>query len=162
MNEIGVRLALGAPRVRLIVQTALENVLLCALGGTLATFVAARALEATSGFMRALLGANMPFWWVWSLDAELIVAAGVLLAFAIVVVSVLPAWSVNGADPNALLKDGVRAGRGLATGRISRALVTVQVALISAVMLVGSAAAYLEQLLGVSTLTPVDPRQPGQ
>jgi hypothetical protein len=46
---------------------------------------------------------------------------------------------VSRADPNALLKDGARAGGGLKSGRISRALVTVQVALISAVMLVGSA-----------------------
>jgi hypothetical protein len=52
---------------------------------------------------------------------------------------VLPAISVSRADPNALLKDDSRTG-GLETGRISRALVTVQVALISAVMLVGSVA----------------------
>ena len=80
MQEIGVRVALGAPRVRLIVQTALENVVLCALGGALAIFVAAAALGATSGFMRALLGDNMPFWWVWSLDAEVVAAACLLLA----------------------------------------------------------------------------------
>jgi predicted permease len=139
MNEIGVRVALGAPRLRLIVQTALENVILCALGGALAVFLAVKALEATSGFMRALLGNNMPFWWTWSLDGQVVAVAVVLLALTVVVVSVLPAFSVMRADPNALLKDGARAGRGLETGRISRALVTVQVALISAVMLVGTA-----------------------
>jgi hypothetical protein len=69
--------------------------------------------------------------------------AGLLLTLTVVVVSVLPAFSVMRADPNALLKDGARAGRGLETGRISRALVTVQVALISAVMLVGSAVALI-------------------
>jgi predicted permease len=143
MNEIGVRIALGAPRVRLIVQTALENVILCALGGALAIFVAARMLGMTSGFMRSLLGNFMPFWWTWNLDVELVAAAGLLLVATIVVVSILPALSVTRADPNALLKDGLRAGRGLETGRISRALVTVQVALISAVMLVGSTAALI-------------------
>jgi len=129
--------------LRLIVQTALENVVLCALGGTLAVFVAARALGATSGFLRSLLGDNMPFWWVWRLDGELVVVAGLLLLCTVVVVSVLPAFRVLRVDPNALLKDGARAGRGLETGRISRALVTVQVALISAVMLVGSAVALI-------------------
>ena len=143
MNEIGVRVALGAPRLRLIVQTALENVILCALGGAFATFFAARALGATSDFMRGLLGNNAPFWWTWTLDSNLVVVAGVLLAVTIVVVSALPAVSVLRADPNALLKDSGRAGRGLETGRASRALVTVQVALISAVMLVGSAAALI-------------------
>ncbi|HSC14500.1 MAG TPA: ABC transporter permease [Gammaproteobacteria bacterium] len=140
MNEIGVRIALGAPRARLIAQTALENVVLCALGGTLAIFLAARTLEATSGFMRSLLGSVMPFWWQWGLDAELVLVTGLLLVSTVVVVSVLPTLSVTRADPNALLKDGPRAGRGLETGRISRTLVTVQVALISAVMLVGSVA----------------------
>ncbi len=143
MNEIGVRVALGAPRFRLIVQTALENVVLCALGGAFAIFLAARALSATSGFMKGLLQELMPFWWTWSLDGELIVVAAVLLALTLLAVSVLPALSVNRADPNALLKDGMRAGRGLQTGRISRVLVTVQVALISAVMLVGSVAALI-------------------
>jgi predicted permease len=143
MNEIGVRVALGAPRLRLIVQTALENVILCLLGGALAVFLAAKALEATSGFMRALLGNNMPFWWTWGLDGELVAVAGLLLTLTVIVVSVLPAVAVNRADPNALLKDGARAGRGLETGRISRALVTVQVALISAVMLVGSTVALI-------------------
>lgn len=140
INEIGVRIALGAPRVRLIVQTALENVILCAFGGALAVFLAARMLHATSGFMRSLVGNFMPFWWTWNLDAELVAVASLLLVGTIVVVSVLPALSVTRADPNALLKDGLRAGRGLETGRISRGLVTIQVALISAVMLVGGVA----------------------
>jgi predicted permease len=143
MNEIGVRIALGAPRVWLIVQTALENVILCALGFALAALLAARMLGTTSGFMRSLLGNFMPFWWTWNLDAELVAVAALLLVATIVGVSILPALSVMRADPNALLKDGARAGRGLETGRISRALVTVQVALISAVMLVGSAAALI-------------------
>jgi hypothetical protein len=93
--------------------------------------------------MRALLGNNRPFWWTWGLDVEVVVVAGLLLALTVVVVSVLPAFSVMRVDPNALLKDGARAGRGRETGRISRALVTVQVALISAVMLVGSAVALI-------------------
>ena len=102
MKEIGVRVALGAPRFRLLAQTALENVLLCALGGALAIFVAMRALGATNGFMRGLLGDNMPFWWVWSLDGELVLVAAAVLVLTVVIVSVLPALSVSRADPNAL------------------------------------------------------------
>jgi hypothetical protein len=95
--------------------------------------------------MRTLLGDNMPFWWTWSLDGELVAVAGVLVCLTVIVVSVLPAVAVMRADPNALLKDGARAGRGLKTGRLSRAFVTVQVALISAVMLVGSAVALIAE-----------------
>jgi predicted permease len=139
MKEIGVRVALGAPRLRLLAQSALENVILCSLGGALAIFVAGRSLAATNGFMRTLLRENMPFWWVWSLDGELVVMAAAVLVLTVVIVSVLPAFSISRADSNALLKDATANAGGVETGRISRALVTVQVALISAVMLVGSA-----------------------
>ena len=140
MNEIGVRIALGAPRLRLLFQTTLENVVMCVLGGTLAVFLAARAFAATGGFIRSLLGDFTPFWWTWTVTGEGVAVAGVLLLVTVVVVSVLPARTVNRADPNALLKDGTRAGRGLEAGRISRALVTLQIALISALTLIGGTA----------------------
>jgi predicted permease len=143
--EIGVRLALGAPRVRLIVQVTMENLVLCVSGGALAAFLAARALAATDSFMRALLADNLPFWLTWGLDGEAVVVAGLLLLLTVLAVSVLPALSVSRVDPNALLKDSARGSAGLATGRISRALVTVQVALISAVMLVGSTVTLIAQ-----------------
>jgi len=39
IKEVGVRIALGAPRARLIAQTALENAMLCAAGGVLVVSV---------------------------------------------------------------------------------------------------------------------------
>ncbi len=142
IKEVGVRIALGAPRVRLVVQTTLENALLCVLGGALALFLVARALEATNGFARAGY-AGMPFWWNWSLDGRVVAAAALFLLLTVVAVSVLPALCVTGVDPNALLRDGTRAGGGRGTGRTSRRLVTIQVALISAVMVVGGAVAII-------------------
>jgi predicted permease len=143
IKEIGVRLALGASRFRVTAQAVTENVVLCALGGSIAIFLAARTLGATNSFMDALLGSDLPFWWTWSLDWDVAAAAGIFLLSTVVVVSVLPALAVSNADPNRILRDGTRSGGGFATGRISRALVTVQVALISAVMLVGSAVAII-------------------
>jgi predicted permease len=143
IKEVGVRIALGAPRFRLIVQTTLENVILCTIGGLLAIFLAGPALQATNGFMSALLGGDLPFWWTWRLDREVVAVAGLFLLLTVLVVSILPALCVSRVDPNSLLRDGTRAGAGLSTGRISRGLVTVEVALISAVMLVGSAVAVI-------------------
>jgi predicted permease len=140
IKEVGVRIALGAPRSRLIVQTTLENAILCAIGGGIALFLAARSLEATNGFLWAAFD-GMPFWWTWSLDRDVAAAAGVFLVLTVVAVSVLPALCVTGVDPNLLLRDGTRTGAGRRTGRLSRELVTLQVALISAVLVVGSAAA---------------------
>jgi predicted permease len=137
MKEIGVRIALGGPRLRLVSQVMLENLLLCSLGGVIAILVAARMLGATNGFMRALFGGDAPFWWAWGLDRDFVMAAGLFLLLTVVLVSVLPAVSVSRVDPNMLLRGGTRAGRGLGVGRVSRALVTAQVASISAVMVIG-------------------------
>jgi predicted permease len=142
IKEVGVRIALGAPRLRLIVQTTLENAILCAIGGGIALFLAAQALEATSGFVRAAFD-GLPFWWIFGLDRDVVAAAGVFLLLTVLAVSVLPALCVTGVDPNLLLRDGTRTGAGRGTGRLSRELVTLQVALISAVLVVGGAAAVI-------------------
>ena len=142
IKEISVRVALGAPRLRLIVQMTLENVVICIMGGVLALWVAVRALEATNGFFAAMvdrLGASQPFWWVWGLDSSVAVAAVLFLLLTVFLVSVLPAYSVSAISPNSLLRDGTPGGGGRSSGRISRALVTLEVALISIAMLVGSA-----------------------
>ena len=145
IKEVGVRIALGAPRARLIAQMMVENVVLCAAGGLLAIFLAVRALDATDAFMRGLLGSDKPFWWAWGLDRDLALAAVLFLTLTVLVVSVLPAFCANSVDPNSLLKDGARTGGGLRPGRISRALLTIQVALISAVIVVGGAVVSIAQ-----------------
>ena len=115
IKEIGVRLALGASRFRVTAQAVTENVVLCALGGSIAIFLAARTLGATNSFMDALLGSDLPFWWTWSLDRDVAAAAGIFLLSTVVVVSVLPALAVSNADPNRILRDSTRSGGGFAT-----------------------------------------------
>lgn len=144
IREIGVRIALGAPRVRLIAQIVLENLMLCALGGAIAVWLAARGLSATNDFMRQLLGPNMPFWWIWRLDRDTLLVALSTLVLTVTIVSILPAISVSSADPNKLLREGSHGG-GLNIGRVSRVLVTLEVTLISALMLVGSVATVIAQ-----------------
>jgi predicted permease len=142
IKEIGVRLSLGAPRLRLIAQITLENTILCAIGGVAALFLAGRALELTNDFMRTAFE-SLPFWWTWGLDAGVVTAAGVSLLLTVLVVSVLPALCVSTVDPIALLRDGTGAGQGRGSGRISRELVTIQIALISGIIVVGGAAAVI-------------------
>jgi predicted permease len=144
IKEVGVRIALGAPRTRLIAQITLENAILCAIGGAIALFLAARALDLTNGFMHAAFE-GAPFWWTWRLDAKAVEVAGVFLLLTVLVVSVLPALCVSSVDPIALLRDGTGGGQGRGTGRISRELVTLQIALISAVIVVGGAAAFISE-----------------
>jgi predicted permease len=143
IKEIAVRAALGAGRARLIVQMTLQNVMICVVGGLLALLLAARALEATDEFLASLIGSDLPFWWNWGLDRGTVVAAGLFLVLTIIMVSVLPVCTVSNVSPNAVLKDGAQVAGARSVGRISRVLVTMQVALISAVMLSGGTAAVI-------------------
>jgi hypothetical protein len=77
------------------------------------------------------------------LDAGVVTAAGVSLLLTVLVVSVLPALCVSTVDPIALLRDGTGAGQGRGTGRLSRELVTIQIALISGIIVVGGAAGFI-------------------
>lgn len=143
IKEIAVRIALGAGRLRLIVQMTLQNVIFCVVGGLLAVVVAAWGLNATDQFLSSLNGSEMPFWWNWGLDGSVVIAGGLCLLLTVVMVSVLPVYTVSSVSPNAVLKDGTQGAVGRSAGRISRVLVTMQVALISAVMLSGGTAAVI-------------------
>ena len=143
MKEISVRVALGAPRLRLVVQMMLENVVICVVGGGLAVALAGRALEATDGFLRALIEVPISFWWRWSLDGAAVAAAGIFVLATILLVSVLPTLGLSSVDPISLLRDGTRGAGGRTTGRISRCLVTIEVVLISVVLLAGGTVAVI-------------------
>lgn len=144
IKEISVRAALGAPRLRLMLQMVSENVLVCLAGGLVALLLVSQALEVTGTFtdsMLARLYAEKPFWWQWQLDDATLVAAVIFTLATIFLVSILPMYSVAGADPAALLRGGTHGGRGHAVGAVSRVLVSVQIALMVTVMLVGGAMA---------------------
>jgi predicted permease len=143
IKEVAVRIALGARRSRLIVQMTLQNVIICAVGGVLALLVTARGLKATDQFLSSLIGNEMPFWWNWRLDGSVVVAAGLCLLLTIVMVSVLPVFTVSSVSPNAVIKEGIQVAAGRSAGRTPCVLVTMQVALISAVMLSGGTAAVI-------------------
>lgn len=138
-REVAVRVALGAPSGRLLAQMTLESVLICVAGGLLALALAGWALAATNGVMAATLGArHLPWWWQWGLDGQTIAIAGAFVAMTIVLVGVLPTLSALRVEPASLLRDGARGATGRRSGRVSRILVTVEIVLISVIMVVGS------------------------
>lgn len=143
IREIAVRVALGAPRWRLTVQMMLESVIICVAGGVLALALAGWLLHATNRFMDSNFEGNLPYWWRWGLDGGTVLATGMFVLLTIVLVSALPTFSATHVNPNTLLRDGTRGAQGRVSGRISRALVNVEIVLISVVMLVGSALAII-------------------
>jgi predicted permease len=135
-REIGVRLALGAARLRLIRQLLIESLLVAVLGGILGIFLAAagtRLLLALVSVGVTDLGLEVPR------DYHVLVFTAVISLVTGLVFGVAPAIRATRLDINRTLTVNARGsigGRGRAqTGRI---LVVAQVAL-SLILLVGAA-----------------------
>ena len=132
--EIGVRLAVGAGRWRLIRQLLTESVLLASLGGALGVvfaFWGKSALVAVSGRDTSFLPADVNLSLNWRVLAFTLIVSlltGILFGLA-------PAWRATSPDLTTAIKLG-RRGAG-AVSRLSKGLVVLQVAL-SLLVLIGA------------------------
>jgi len=128
-KETAIRVALGAPRSRLVMQMMWESVFICVLGGLFGLFLAAWSLELLTAVLPNLMPISVPYWWGFSLDNELMLQAMALIIFTAFVTGILPAWKMSNSDFNAVLRDGTRGAMGKNAGRVNRFLVIVEVAL---------------------------------
>lgn len=136
-RETAVRLALGAPRGRLVMQCLWEVVLLCVAGGVLATALAGGALSILNDLAHAHLEGNLAFWWVWGFDRSVVLAAGAFVTLAVAVLGGVVAVRATRTEANAVLEEGGAKSGDRREGRLSRALVVTQVATVSVLMFVG-------------------------
>jgi predicted permease len=137
-RETAVRLALGASRGRLIVQTTWESVLLTVAGGVLATGLVVWALDAVNGWAQATLPSNLAFWWVWGYDASVLVAAAAFVTLTIAVLGVVASRQAVNTEINAVLQEGVSRAGSRAEGRVARALVVAQIVAVSLLTFFGT------------------------
>jgi predicted permease len=132
--EIGVRLAVGAGRRRLIRQLLTESVLLASLGGALGVIFAfwgKSALVAVAGRDTRFLPADIELSLNWRVLAFTLVVSmltGILFGLA-------PAWRATSPNLTAAIRQG-RRGAGVVS-RLSKGLVVLQVAL-SLLTLIGA------------------------
>lgn len=132
--EVSVRAAIGASRRRLVQQMLIESLLLSALGGLAAVFLArwgARALES------AIMLADPPAFWDFSVQPSVYLFIVALAGLTSLVFGLAPALHATRGDTTAVLRDGDRGNTGSSARRITGGLVVVQLAL--AVILLTSA-----------------------
>ena len=143
-RETAIRVALGAPRARLIWQMLWESILICVLGGLIGLLLLSIGLESTTSTIEQLFVDKPPYWWHFGVDGYTITLFITFVIGTILVTGLLPAWRNSGSDFNAALRDGTRGAASKKSGRLNRFLIISEIfvsltVLISAsVMMVGN------------------------
>ncbi|HZM87711.1 MAG TPA: ABC transporter permease [Blastocatellia bacterium] len=144
-KEIGIRLALGASRWRLIRQLLTESVLLALLGGVLGI---AFALWIKDGLLA--VSDWGPRFLKPQLDLRVLGFTVLLSLITGIVFGLAPAWRSTKVDLTPALKDSARSSSSASRSLLSRGLVVLQVAL-SLLLLIG-AGLFLRTLLNLQSV----------
>lgn len=136
-RETAVRLALGASRGRLVLQSMWENVIICVLGGLVATALAAWGLDGINRWLQSNLEGNLAFWWVWKLDRTAVLSACGFVIAVITFLGCVVSARALGTEFNAVLRDGGARSGNRREGRVARALVIMQVSIVTVLMFFG-------------------------
>ena len=134
-RDIAIRAALGASRWRILVHVLTESIALASIGALIGWLLARAGIDLTG---RALLAADLPqpFWVRFELDARALLFAAGAAVLAGVIAGLAPALRATRTDVNEHLKEGAK-GSGVSASRLSRTLVTGEIAL-SCILLVSS------------------------
>ena len=137
-KELAIRSAIGAPRKRIITQILTESLIISIIGAVGGFLIAHRSLEFLSNYLMVMIeGGNFPSWKNFELDGTVYIFV-IGLTFATGVISgLVPALQASKTDVNQLLKENTRTSSSLRSGRFSKFLVIVQIAM-SCALLVGS------------------------
>ncbi len=125
-REIAVRTALGAGRGRLIGQLIAEAGVLAAAGALLGTV---GAWVAMGYFRDAIANTDPPFWFVFTIDAPILVFVVLITAVAAILSGVIPGIKATGSEIQVILQDDSRGSSSMRIGRLSRGLVVAEIAL---------------------------------
>ena len=149
-KEIGIRLALGASRWRLIRQLLTESVLMAVLGGVTGILFAVwikDGLLAVDDWGGRGMRALEP-----KLDLRVLGFTVLLSLVTGIVFGLAPAWRSTKVDLTPTLKDSARSSSSASRSLLSRGLVVLQVAL-SLLLLIG-AGLFLRTLLNLQSVEP--------
>lgn len=126
-KETAIRVALGAPRSRLISQMLWESVIICTAGGVISLLILAWGLEVSERTLGSFNPDRPNFWWNFGIDGYTLQITILFVLVTILVTGFLPAWKNSGADFNMVLRDGTRGALGRKTGRLNKLLVISEI-----------------------------------
>ena len=133
VHEVGIRLAMGASRARVIRQFLIEGAMLAAAGAAAGIGIAFGGVR----FFNATVADNSPPFWVdVRVDTRVLLFTAALAVAAALVSSLAPALRASRIGISGVLKDAARSTASLRMVRFSRVLVVVQVTLSFALLIV--------------------------
>ncbi|WJM85604.1 ADOP family duplicated permease [Dickeya chrysanthemi] len=128
-REIAIRMAIGSPMSRLVMQMLWESLIISSIAGVIGVLLASWGLDITNYIFPKFVPNKVPVWWHLSLDGGLILDAIILILATALITSALPAWKIANGKFAYALRDGANGDQGRKAGRFSRSLVVVEVAL---------------------------------
>lgn len=131
-KELAVRVALGASRAQVAAQVLIESAVIALAGGAAGLVFAWIGISA---FRRVAVDTNPPFWMAFTLNGPVVIFVIGLVMVSALAAGLVPALRSARPDLNEVLADSPRGATSLRIGRISRALVTVELALSIALLL---------------------------
>jgi putative ABC transport system permease protein len=136
MREAGVRVAMGAGRLRVMTPFLAEALVLAAVGALVGTALAYGAIEL---FDQATdpSRTGRPYFVKFQVDLPVLLFAMGVTALTALMAGAAPAFQVSRADINEILKDEGRGSSSLRAGKLGRVLVVVEVAF-SVALVVGA------------------------
>ncbi len=140
IKEVSIRIALGIPRKRLILQMLWESIIICCLGGVLAFFIAKFGIQITNDVFEHIFSVNgeRPFWWQLSLDSDTKLVLLFTIVFMILMTGLIPACRALSGDLNAVLRDGTRGALGKKSGQANKILVVTEITLSCVVLVIAT------------------------
>ncbi len=155
-HELGVRLALGAGRGRLVRMLVAESLLLATAGAIAGIWFANAAVGALVPYL-ASSNAATPTQLQVAIDLRLIAVAAALAIVSGVIAGLVPAWRASNVSPQVSLAASARGGlHGKKAARSMRVMVAAQVAL--SLILVAGASVMVRSFIGLTTApTGVEP-----
>ncbi|NSY33726.1 permease [Pseudoalteromonas sp. JC28] len=142
-KESAIRAAIGAKKLRVVQQHACEGFIYCFSSWVVALLLTDLGLRALNFVINMMIGGKMPYWWYWQLNTITILVSLLLISFVFTIAVLLPAVKTANFNINDVLRDGTRGATGKQAGLMSKRLLSLQVTLVSFMLMASSTIGYV-------------------